>query len=47
MNIDFEKSHPAVNIDDKRRLYAGFVRASIYSVVLLAVLLIGMFLFLT
>jgi Bacterial aa3 type cytochrome c oxidase subunit IV len=47
MNIDFDKSHPAVNIDDKRRLYAGFVRASAYAVVLLAALMIGMFIFLT
>lgn len=47
MNIDFEKSHPAVNIDDKRNLYVGFVRASLISIVLLAVLLIGMFIFLT
>jgi hypothetical protein len=47
MNIDFEKSHPAVNIDDKRRLYVGFVHALMYAVVLLLVLMIGMFLFLT
>jgi hypothetical protein len=36
-----------MNIDDKRELYAGFVRYSIVSIVLLAILLVGMFLFLT
>ncbi|MFT5510495.1 MAG: hypothetical protein ACI89J_003589, partial [Hyphomicrobiaceae bacterium] len=40
MNIDFDKSHPAVNIEDKRNLYVGFVRASIISIVLLCLLML-------
>lgn len=47
MNIDFEKSHPAVNIQDKRELYSGFVTASIVSIVFLSILLLGMLVFLT
>ena len=47
MNIDFEKSHPAMNMDDKRGLYVGFVRGSIISIVLLMLLMIWMFVFLT
>lgn len=47
MNIDFEKSHPAMNMDDKRGLYAGFVRVSIISSVLLFLLMLWMFIFLT
>ncbi|MBU2531810.1 MAG: hypothetical protein KKB37_03655 [Alphaproteobacteria bacterium] len=45
MNIDFEKSHPAVNIREKRELYQGFVRASIIGTGLIALLLIGLFVF--
>ncbi|MFT7576116.1 MAG: hypothetical protein ACI9XZ_002501 [Alphaproteobacteria bacterium] len=47
MNIDFDKSHPAVNIEDKRNLYVGFVRASIISIVLLCLLMLFMFVFRT
>lgn len=47
MNIDFDKSHPAMNMDDKRGLYAGFVRGTIISIVLLAILMIGLFVFRT
>ena len=47
MNIDFDKSHPAMNMDDKRGLYVGFVRVSIISTVLLFLLCFGMFIFLT
>lgn len=46
MNIDFNKSHPAVNIDDKRNLYVGFLRFSAILIVLIALLLIGMAVFL-
>ena len=47
MNIDFDKSHPAMNMDDKRGLYAGFVRVSAICTVLLFLLMFGMFVFLT
>ena len=47
MNIDFDKSHPAMNMDDKRGLYEGFVRVSVISIVLLALLMIGLFIFRT
>ena len=47
MNIDFDKSHPAMNIEDKRSLYEGFVRVSVISIVLLALLMIGLFIFRT
>ena len=47
MNIDFEKSHPAMNMDDKRDLYVGFVRVSMISAALLFLLCFGMFVFLT
>ena len=47
MNIDFEKSHPAMNMDDKRELYVGFVRVSIISAILLFLLCFWMFIFLT
>lgn len=46
MNIDFEKSHPAVNIDDKRALYEGVLRVTAVLIVLIALLLIGMAVFL-
>ena len=47
MNIDFDKSHPAMNMDDKRDLYVGFVRVSMISAALLFLLCFGMFIFLT
>lgn len=47
MNIDFDKSHPAMNMDDKRGLYVGFVRVSIISIALLALLMLGLFIFRT
>lgn len=47
MNIDFEKSHPAVNIEDKRNLYVGFVRVSVISIVLLCILMLFLFIFRT
>ena len=47
MNIDFDKSQPAMNMADKRGLYAGFVRVSMISTVLLFLLCFGMFVFLT
>ena len=47
MNIDFDKSHPAVNIEDKRGLYAGFVRVSIISIALLLLLMLALFIFRT
>lgn len=46
MQIDFEKSHPAVNIEDKRRLYEGFFKASMIGSGLLMLLLAGMAYFL-
>lgn len=46
MNIDFDKSHPAMNIDDKRNLYEGFLRVSAILIGLIALLLIGMAVFL-
>ena len=46
MNIDFDKSHPAVNIDDKRKMYEGFLRVSAILTGLIALLLIGMAVFL-
>lgn len=42
MNIDFEKSHPAVNIDEKRNMYQGFVRFSMIGTGLIALLLFFM-----
>jgi len=47
MNIDSEKSHPAMNMDDKRGLYVGFVRVSAICTVLLFLLMLWMFIFLT
>jgi len=47
MKIDFEKSHPAVNIDDKRELYQGFVKVSAVCTVLVFLLMVWMFIFLT
>lgn len=47
MNIDFDKSHPAMNMEDKRGLYAGFVRWSVISIVLIGILMIGLFIFRT
>ncbi|MFY0614753.1 MAG: hypothetical protein JXQ99_24705 [Hyphomicrobiaceae bacterium] len=47
MNIDFEKSHPAMNMDDKRALYDGFVRVSFISAFLLFLFCVWMFVFLT
>ncbi|MGI9475926.1 MAG: hypothetical protein ACR2PI_04420 [Hyphomicrobiaceae bacterium] len=47
MNIDFEKSHPAMNMDDKRGLYAGFVRVSFVGAFLLFLFCLWMFIFLT
>lgn len=46
MKIDFSKSHPAVNIDDKRAFYEGFLRVSGVLIVLIALLLIWMAMFL-
>mgnify|MGYP001824449399 FL=1 len=46
MKIDFEKSHPAVNIEDKRTFYEGFLRFSAVFMVLIALLLIWMAVFL-
>jgi len=46
MQIDFDKSHPAMNMDDKRNLYVGFVRVSAILTGLIALLLIGMAIFL-
>ena len=47
MNIDFDKSHPAMNMADKRGLYEGFVRVSIVSIVLICILMLGLFIFRT
>ena len=47
MNIDFDKSHPAMNMDDKRGAYQGFVRVSIVSIVLIAILMVGLLIFRT
>lgn len=47
MNIDFGKSHPAVNIEDKRNLYAGFVRAAVISIVFLGLLMLFLLIFRT
>ena len=47
MNIDFDKSHPAMNMDDKRALYVGFVRVSAISIVLLCLLMFALFVFRT
>jgi hypothetical protein len=46
MKIDFGKSHPAVNIEDKRAFYEGFLRFSAVFIVLIALLLIWMAVFL-
>ena len=46
MKIDFSKSHPAVNIDDNRAFYEGFLRVSAVLIVLIALLLIWMAMFL-
>jgi hypothetical protein len=46
MNIDFNKSHPAVNIEDKKEFYEGFLRFSGIFIGLIALLLIGMAIFL-
>ena len=47
MNIDFDKSHPAMNMDDKRGLYVGFLRVSVICTAAVSALMIGMFIFLT
>jgi hypothetical protein len=47
MNIDFDKSHPAMNMDDKKNLYVGFVRGSIISIALLCVLMLALLIFRT
>lgn len=46
MQIDFDKSHPAMNMDDKIKMYQGAIRVSAYTIVGLAILLLGMLIFL-
>ena len=47
MNIDFDKSHPAMNMEEKRGLYKGFVRWSVISTVLIGLLMLWLFIFRT
>ncbi len=47
MSVDNSKGHPAMDYAQHRATYAGFIRGTQISVVLLVILLIGMFLFLT
>ena len=46
MNIDYDKCHPAMNMEDKVKMYQGAIRVSGIIIVLLAILLFGMLIFL-
>ena len=45
MNIDFDKSHPAMNMDDKRQLYLGFLRVSVVCTGLVLLLMLYLLVF--
>jgi len=47
MNLDTSKGHPDMDYAQHKRTYAGFIRGSQITVVLLVLLLIGMAIFLT
>ena len=46
MHIDPKDCHPAMNMDDKVKMYEGAIRVSGIIIVLLAILLLGMLIFL-
>ncbi len=47
MSVDSSKGHPAMDYAQHRATYAAFIRGTQISVVLLVILLLGMFVFLT
>lgn len=47
MSVDSSKGHPAMDYAQHKATYAGFIRGSQIGVVLLVILMVGMFLFLT
>jgi hypothetical protein len=47
MSVDSSKGHPAMDYAQHRATYAAFIRGTQISVVLLVILLVGMFVFLT
>ncbi len=47
MNIDFDKSHPAMNMDDKVNLYKGVLRWTGVCIVLTALLMLFLLVFYT
>lgn len=46
MSIDTSNGHPAMDYAEHKRTYAGFVRFTTISIVLIVLLLIGMAVFL-
>ncbi len=47
MSVDTSKGHPAMDYAQHKATYAGFIRGSQISIVLLVILLAGMAIFLT
>ena len=47
MNLDTTKGHPAMDYAQHKATYSGFIRFTQISIVLLVLLLVGMFIFLT
>lgn len=47
MPVDTKGGHPAMDYNEHLRTYSGFVRATVISVTLIALLLIWMAIFLT
>lgn len=46
MSMDFKDGHPAMDYHEHGRTYAGFIRGAVVLSVLVALLLIGMLVFL-
>lgn len=46
MNIDTSNGHPAMDYPEHMRTYKGFVRAAVILTALVALLLVGMLIFL-
>jgi hypothetical protein len=46
MSVDFKDGHPAMDYREHERTYAGFIRGTIVLSVIVAIILIGMALFL-
>jgi len=42
MSIDLSGGHPDMDYKEHRKTYAGFIRASVLIIVLIATLLVGM-----